>query len=270
MKIVGVIRSGSSLPVVAEDENGQKWFIKLIGAGDGTFSSINEWVANRLGLLLGLPVLKPETIEINGRENIELLDDEGKDLWRKSFGENIAFPLILQSDRKIPFSEREQEEIFLYDCLLLNVDRYDKNQNLLYGETKTYATDYGSSLMLRGLLEGKDYSRKETILLLKRNPFYKKGINPDQFFQKLRSIKREEANSIIESIPSSWMEKAGSDKTVVSERLWTLLQDDAKLKLILSILDSTDIPSESDTRNKARLNRMKFEAKFRTIRKNGY
>ncbi|EIJ78497.1 hypothetical protein PB1_13104 [Bacillus methanolicus PB1] len=269
MKIVEVIRSGSSLPVVGEDAKGQKWFIKLIGAGDGTFSSINEWVANRLGLLLGLPVLKPETIEINGSENIQLLDDEGKDLWKKSIGENIAFPFILQSDRKISFSEKEREEIFLYDCLLLNVDRYEKNQNLLYGESKTYATDYGSSLMLRGLLEGKDYCKKETILLLKRNPFYKKGIKPDHFFQKLRSIKWEDANSIIERIPSSWMEKAGSKKKELADRLFALLQDSDNLKLILSILDSTDI-AESDNRNKARLNRMKFETKLRTIRKNGF
>ncbi|WP_248891609.1 hypothetical protein [Bacillus methanolicus] len=63
----------------------------------------------------------------------------------------------------------------MFDCLLLNIDRYEKNQNLLYGELKTYAADFGSSLMLRGLLEGKNYDRNETILLLKRHPFYKKG-----------------------------------------------------------------------------------------------
>ncbi|WP_248891610.1 HipA family kinase [Bacillus methanolicus] len=116
MKIVDVIKSGSSLPVVVKDANGQKWFIKLIGAGDGTYSSIIEWVANKLGLLLGLPVLKPETVKINGSENIQLLDDDGKDLWRKSTGENIAFPFILQTNKKFLFPNRNGKKSF---CLIV-------------------------------------------------------------------------------------------------------------------------------------------------------
>ncbi len=84
------IRSGSSLPLIVEADDGKRYVMKARGSGDGALASIVDWVALRLGRRLGIPALRPVLIQIGPHLVQQAEDPEIRDLLRESQGENLA------------------------------------------------------------------------------------------------------------------------------------------------------------------------------------
>src|SRR5205085_7379167 len=85
-----IIKTGSSLPVIAEEDSGTEYIVKLKGIGDGVITNITEYIATCTGFNIGMPVLRPYLININVNTRIEIKIDEFADVIDRSHGLNIC------------------------------------------------------------------------------------------------------------------------------------------------------------------------------------
>jgi hypothetical protein len=126
-------------------------------AGNGCISIVNEWLAVSLGILIGLPVITPTIISITKELTDQSMDPELKELIHKSIGKNMCFPYYAQSSPYFNHNEglyrKIENLIFLYDCFVLNIDRYPLNTNVIMNHGRLYSVDYGASLFFLSSLK---------------------------------------------------------------------------------------------------------------------
>jgi hypothetical protein len=91
-------------------------------------------------------------------------------------------------------------------------------------DNRFIAVDYGVSLLIRGILEGKKYYSNEAIMKqFKRNPFYHAG-DTKMFVEKLREITFEDVVALVSPIPDEWLgTQESSIKKKLIEGLYTAL-----------------------------------------------
>jgi hypothetical protein len=77
------------------------------------------------------------------------MDPELKELIHKSIGKNMCFHYYAQSSPYFNHNEglyrKIENLIFLYDCFVLNIDRYPLNTNVFMNHVRLYSVDYGAS-----------------------------------------------------------------------------------------------------------------------------
>jgi hypothetical protein len=147
------LREGSSLPAVAEADDGRAYVIKFRGAGHGQKALIAELVGGEIGRALGLPV--PEIVLATLPESIARAepDQEINDLLGWSIGLNVGLgfvPGALARDLSQPPAEGPHwaAEVVWFDSLITNPDRTPRNSNLIVHEGRTWLIDHGASLYI--------------------------------------------------------------------------------------------------------------------------
>ena len=85
-----IIRSGSSLPVIAADDTGTEYIVKLKGIGDGVITNITEYISTCIGYNIELPVLKPFLIIIDENSQVQIIHEEFTDVIKRRYGLNIC------------------------------------------------------------------------------------------------------------------------------------------------------------------------------------
>src|SRR3954466_15583247 len=149
-RYVTPLREGGSLPAIAEADDGFLYVLKFRGAGQGVKALIAEVIAGELARALGLRV--PEIVFCNldpafGRSEP---DEEIQDLLKASIGLNLGLhylsgaitydPVVTTIDSKLA------SQIVWLDCLLTNVDRTDRNTNMLVWNKQLWLIDHGAAL----------------------------------------------------------------------------------------------------------------------------
>jgi len=149
-RYVTPLREGGSLPAIAEADDGFLYVLKFRGAGQGARALIAELVGGEIARAIGLKV--PEIVfadldEAFGRTEP---DEEIQDLLKASVGLNLALhylsgaitfdPVITTVDALLA------SKIVWLDGLLMNVDRTDRNTNMLTWHKELWLIDHGASL----------------------------------------------------------------------------------------------------------------------------
>lgn len=144
------LREGGSLPAIAGADDGFMYVLKFRGAGQGAKALIAELIGGELARLLGLRV--PELVfaqldEAFGRTEP---DEEIQDLLKASTGLNLALHYLSGSITYDPVSATTDAEtasrIVWLDSLLMNVDRTNRNTNLLMWNRQLWLIDHGAAL----------------------------------------------------------------------------------------------------------------------------
>ena len=150
-RYVTPLREGSSLPALAEADDGREYVIKFRGAGHGEKALIAELVAGEIGRALELPV--PELVLATLPEAIARGEkhDEVRDLLGWSIGLNVGMAFVpgaLAADLGRPPGEGAAwaAEVVWFDDLVVNPDRTPRNANLVVGQGRTWLIDHGSAL----------------------------------------------------------------------------------------------------------------------------
>ncbi|MBM7604997.1 hypothetical protein JOC75_003001 [Metabacillus crassostreae] len=271
LKFIREIRSGSSLPILIRDGDNQKIFVKLSGSGEGTDSLVMEWIANKLGLKINLPVLEPVLLNIDYLENYESADIETRELIEKSIGYNLAFQYI-ESEELVQreFIDKQNQLLFLFfwDCFLINIDRTPQNLNLLKVNNKIIAIDYGFSFLLKQILSHSTLKVNTQILKqLKRHPFNTNDKYEDslkKFVTRLQKISLEDVSSIIHEIPEGWL--SSDEKAYFTKQLWEKIQQPNHIFDIVSQLPNVKV----ETNQEAKLQRLANRDQFVERIKNKY
>ncbi|MEO8664034.1 MAG: HipA family kinase [Ignavibacteria bacterium] len=262
-RIIKVLRTGSSLPLVVENKGGIKYFVKLNRGMSNPYAGITEYTASGIGNELGLPVTKPEIMLIDKTADMSLIDQEVRDMVKKSFGYNLAFP-YLENITDWKFKEKNSHDpvfndLFIFDLILLNIDRTKSNSNILLSENKLISFDYEISMLVLGIVQRKDFHLSDLVLKqLKQNPFYYEPIKEDSVRSFQEKMKNIDIRKIISELPVEWLSQNKLDALKLSDDLYSSF----KSELYFEILERLPaIKEESNEERKKRLlnNKIKFE-----------
>ena len=264
-------RNGSSLPLLMQAGDGH-YVVKLKGGGDGIAAAIIEWIAMGLAHRLGLPLPDVELLRLPEDFQAPGIDPEIQELLERSPGINIA-TRYLSGGRDYTATDRErtgvssQHDIFLFDLFLLNIDRTEKNPNLLWHKNQLYCLDFSGSLKLRGLCEGVEIPSAPFLNRLRKHPFYDRRINPAGFIERLREANLEKITDIIDTLPDSWLVENNREQSItrsreeLKQRLRSILTgwDDDSVDEELERLRNMEPESEEERQARALRNKLAFQ-----------
>jgi hypothetical protein len=147
------LKTGSSLPIVVDDDEGARWIVKMRGAGGGTRALACEALYAALADVVDVPVPRRAVVEV---EEGLLADGDPEilDLIRASRGANLGFewiegakPFVLgRTPAPLPTIA---SRVLALDTMLLNVDRTLKNANVLVSPDgkSHWFVDHGALLL---------------------------------------------------------------------------------------------------------------------------
>lgn len=265
MLIESYIKKGNSFPIILND-NGKKYFVKLRAGMSGKYALLNEWIGNKLGIQLGINTQTPIWVELNSDLPTRDIHVEVKELVQKSIGLNIGFEYQPQAvDLKVKeldkWDKKELVEIFLFDLMMINIDRTYSNLNLMKVGAKLFSVDYESSLLLQETFEQSHLLQAKSILqCLRNNPLYQ-IINEqtiDAFLEKAEQLSLLE---ILQDIPDSLL-------NIQDRKLLTHQFEDKKrkgwyLKEILYKLKNSKQETLEERREQQKKNQAAFKRKFK-------
>lgn len=268
------IRRGSSLPLLLGGDDGQTYVVKLNAAGDGLLARVIEWLAGRLGEVLEVPVLPPVAIWVSAGLAGQAADPEIKELLAKSEGLNLATIFLpeaspFRAEAAAGLDDAVQQRLFLFDLLLLNLDRTGSNPNLIVHAGRLWSLDYSSAFEIRSLLTGAAYREHVILKQLKRHPFYRPETSAHGFLGQLRDISEDRLRAIASSLPSEWLAplqlapSAAAARTALTHKLIRLQQLGlAKLARRLDLLKVLVLESEEEMNARNLQNRKAFESRW--------
>ena len=273
LKFYKEIRAGSSLPLIVGGDNGVKYVVKLRESGEGILANFVEWMSNKLGQLLQIPLLEPEFLMVDQEFAQEAEDPEIVELIERSVG--INFGTQYKEDTS-SYNEEDcfaidkalKNNIFLYDLFLLNIDRNSKNPNMIFSKNQLWCLDYSSSITMRSCLNGKTYQERGFWQHVKRHPFYNDKINPQSFIERFKNVEEGDICSIVEQLPEEWVQllngrrETVETRRVIKNRLIEKKNNVKTLKRGLKELKDLRIETEDEERSRVLKNKETFELKF--------
>lgn len=266
-KFIREFRSGSSLPFLVEADEGTRYVIKLHGSGEGKDAMITGFISSRIAALLDVTVLQESLIWFDPGIIPSKADPEIIELAERSAGINTATVFLAEAQpyslSMNAISQKEQENIFLTDMLLMNIDRTVKNPNILCSGSFAYSYDYSMSMAVRKLFEEKSSAKQNLLPLLKRHLFHADAIDSADFISRAKQITELQLSLIIAELPEEWI--SGYDINELSDKLMLLTSATDELLKNLELLRQLPSESEEEIRKKNLRSRQAFLDKFGKI-----
>jgi len=265
MIIKSYINRGNSFPVILEDK-GKKYFVKLRAGMSGKYALIAEWIGNKLGNQLNIKTQFPNWIELGSDIKVDNIYIEVKELVGKSLGTNIGFEYQeeakeLKKNELSLLSKKEANEIFLFDLMMINIDRTASNLNLMKVGNEVISVDYESSLLYQELMEHKNLLKDNRILqCLKNSPLYEEisEIVVDDFLRRTEMLS---IKGIIAEIPMNLLSKEERNSLIqgIKEKnrnKWFLTETMGKLK-------GLQTETKEEQKRRIKKNQEDFRRKFK-------
>lgn len=205
------LREGGSLPAVVEGEDGVLYVMKFVGAGQGPKALIAEWLAGEIGRRLGLAV--PELVlmpmvphlgraEPNPEIRSLLRSSEGLNLGMRYLPGAFAYNSLV---RRRPDADLASAIVW-FDAFVTNVDRTDRNVNMLLWEEKLWLIDHGAALYFHH--DWHDYlerSRTPFAMIRQHTLLPLAGRIPEADARLRPRLDTPFFHDIIADIPSEWL-----------------------------------------------------------------
>lgn len=246
------LHEGGSLPAVVEADDGERYVMKFVGAGQGRKALIAEVLAGEIARKLGLNVPEIVLIEMSPLLGRSEPHPEIRDLLRASAGTNMGLRFLpsafaFNQLRRPPPDPELASAIVWFDAYVTNVDRTDRNVNLLLWEDQVWLIDHGAALYFHH--DWPDYLERS------RSPFTMvRQHTLLRFASRLREAdarlrpRLDEASlrAIVEALPSAWLV---GESFFADERA----HREAYLAFLLSRLDAAPIFVEEAMRARDQL-----------------
>lgn len=266
MEVISYHYSGNSFPVVIQ-KNNEKFLVKLRAGLSGEHSLLSEWIGNQLGRMLGINTLQPFWINLTDELKYDDIYIELRDLIDKSLGINIGFSYIdnvsvFDLSKICQIDKAQQIQIFLFDLLMLNIDRTTHNHNILINDSEIFIADFDSSLWFKDLLNKRDLPLNTQILqCLKANPFYQK-VADSQLKTFLDQLDQIDFEKIIYELPAELI--TVQNKEMICKRIEDKKSNSWNLRKILADLEEIELESEIERNTRIRKNREKLEVSIKS------
>lgn len=223
IRYITPLREGGSLPAIAEADDEFMYVLKFHGAGQGVKALIAELIGGELARALGLRV--PEIVFCNldpafGRSEP---DEEIQDLLKASVGLNLGLhylsgaitfdPVVTTIDAKLA------SQIVWIDSLITNVDRTDRNTNMLIWNKKLWLIDHGAALYFHHSWHNVMEQGRRPFPQIKNHvllPFAAELETVDKEFHSILGPQR--IRSIVSLIPDEWLRDETSSESPDEKR----------------------------------------------------
>ena len=144
-------RAGSSWPLVALDEHGDRWLVKLRGAAQGPLPLVAEVIVAGLAEALGLRAPARACLHLDGTAASTDRHEELRDLLARSHGDNLGLAFVAgarvaTAAELAAVDDATAATVLWLDGLVDNCDRTAANPNLLVVGGALWPIDHGAAL----------------------------------------------------------------------------------------------------------------------------
>jgi hypothetical protein len=263
---------GSSLPLVVAGDDGAHYVVRMRGAGDGVIALIVDWIALGLARWYGLPAREPVPIAIDAALAVGGIDPEIRELIERSEGINLGLRYAESATAATPeqlaaLAVELRRRVFMFDVLLLNIDRAPANSDLLCIDGGLVVHDFGAAMALRRLLTATGLDETRVLPELRRHALYEDLSMIDAATVLGSAPAHCDVAAIVDSVPQSlWTacdEQRGHavSRDEIVKGLFAMLADATALQLRLTQLAAMSLIGDSDRESRRRRNRAAFTAK---------
>ena len=204
------LREGGSMPAIVKADDGFLYVLKFRGAGQGKMALIAEFIGGELARAIGLNV--PELVFMNLDDTFSKTepDEEIQDLLKFSVGLNLGLHFLSSAitfDPIVtPVDELTASKVVLLDSIISNIDRTDKNTNLLHWNNDLWIIDNGASFYFHHNWDTWKNHLTRTFPLIKDHVLLKKAGKLAEAAELINQLlTKEKLDDIISNIPEDWL-----------------------------------------------------------------
>lgn len=204
------LREGGSLPAIVKADDDFLYVIKFRGAGQGKMALIAEFIGGELARAIGLKI--PELVFMNLDESFSKTqpDEEIQDLLKFSVGLNLGLQFLSSAITYDPLVNNVDpiiaSKVVLLDSIISNIDRTDKNTNLLHWNNELWIIDNGASFYFHHNWENWRTHLTRTFPLIKDHVLLKKATKLTEAAIEIKqALSQEKIIDIVSAIPEDWL-----------------------------------------------------------------
>jgi hypothetical protein len=223
IRYVQPLREGGSLPAIVEADDGFLYVMKFRGAGQGKRALIAELIGGELARAVGFKVPELVFMTLDDTFSKTEPDEEIQDLLKFSVGLNLGLHYLSGSITFDPLAFEVDpltaSKVVLLDSMITNVDRTQRNTNLLSWNRELWLIDHGASFYFHHNWEkwpdhiGKTFPPVRDNVLLQRADLLEKAA--EEFREKLTT---EVFRDLVSVVPDDWLEEEGISDSPEAQR----------------------------------------------------
>lgn len=206
------LREGGSLPAIVEADDGVQYVMKFVGAGQGRKALIAEVLAGEIARRLGLDVPEIVLMQMSPLLGRSEPNPEIQALLRASAGVNLGLRYLpsafAYNSLLLPAVSPElASAIVWFDAYVTNVDRTDRNVNLLLWQQRLWLIDHGAALYFHH--DWHDYlARSQTPFpMIRQHTLLRLASRLEEADASLRPrLDEPSLRAIVASVPAAWLE----------------------------------------------------------------
>src|SRR5690606_24666560 len=204
------LREGGSMPGIVKADDGFLYVLKFRGAGQGKMALIAEFIGGELARAIGLKV--PELVFMNLDESFSKTqpDEEIQDLLKFSVGLNLGLHFLsgaMAFDPLVtPVDALTASKVVMLDSLISNIDRTDKNTNLLFWNHELWVIDNGASFYFHHNWDNWRSHLTRSFPLIKDHVLLKKAEKLTEAAAEIKQLLTLDIiTDIVSNIPEDWL-----------------------------------------------------------------
>lgn len=215
------LREGGSLPAVVEADDGHLYVMKFVGAGQGPKALIAELIAGEVGRALGLNVPEIVLMEMSPLLGRSEPNPEIRSLLQASAGLNLGMRYLPGSfaynQLLLPPMDRAlASAIVWFDAYVTNVDRTDRNVNMLLWRQDVWLIDHGAALYFHHDWTNYEGRIRTPFAMIRQHTLLPRAAHLAAADADARSrLDRARLEQIVAAVPAVWLggEKQFADVT---------------------------------------------------------
>ena len=210
-RYVTPLREGGSLPAVVEADDDGLYVAKFRGAGHGEKALVAELIAGEIGRALGLLVPEIVLIDFDPRLAAAEPDPEIRELLQRSSGVNVGLdflPGALGFDPAAGFAPPPDicAAVVWFDSFVTNVDRDERNTNMLVWHGRLWLSDHGAALYVHHAWKSGASNARRPMAQIKNHVLLPLADSILQADERLApTLTPSLLGSIIDSVPDDWL-----------------------------------------------------------------
>lgn len=204
------LREGGSLPAIVKGDDGFLYVLKFRGAGQGKMALVAEFIGGELARAIGLKV--PELVFMNLDDTFSKTepDEEIQDLLKFSVGLNLGLHFLSRAITFDPLvnvvDALTASKVVMLDSIISNIDRTDKNTNLLQWNKELWIIDNGASFYFHHNWETWRNHLTRTFPLIKDHVLLQKAKKLSEAAEIIKQhLNLEKITEIVNTIPEDWL-----------------------------------------------------------------
>ena len=210
------LREGGSLPAIISSNDEELFVLKFRGAGQGVKALIAEIIGGELARKLGFLVPEIVLAHLDVAFGRAEPDEEIQDLLKTSAGLNMGLKYLQGAMTYDPsvtvINEMVASMIVWFDAFLTNVDRTNKNTNMLIWNGDLWLIDHGAALYFHHQWDSWETHAAKPFPIIKDHVLLPRASRIQEADELMKNeISEKMLREVVDLIPVAWLSLPNSD-----------------------------------------------------------